>query len=85
MHQGIDAFNILSLTFTNKAAHEMKIVSLMVWVQVRAKTYGWELFTLFLPEFLDQEADKLGYPSIFAIYDSQDSLKSNFGIKKKYN
>jgi DNA helicase-2/ATP-dependent DNA helicase PcrA len=46
MHQGIDAFNILSLTFTNKAREMKKRISDIVGSS-EAKIFGWELFTRF--------------------------------------
>jgi DNA helicase-2/ATP-dependent DNA helicase PcrA len=62
MHQGIDAFNILSLTFTNKAAREMKNVSRILLVQVRLKNLWMGTFHSVFARILRSEADKLGYP-----------------------
>ena len=50
MQQGVDAFNILSLTFTNKAAREMKERIAAVVGAVKLRIYGWEPFTLYLQE-----------------------------------
>jgi DNA helicase-2/ATP-dependent DNA helicase PcrA len=47
LHQGVDAFNILSLTFTNKAAREMKKRISDIVGSSEAKIYGWELFLPF--------------------------------------
>jgi DNA helicase-2/ATP-dependent DNA helicase PcrA len=43
MSLGVDAFNILSLTFTNKAAREMKNVFLTLWAPAKLKPLD-ELF-----------------------------------------
>lgn len=55
MKQGVDSFNILSLTFTNKAAKEMKARIASVVGASEAKTFGWELFTRFLHVFYVQK------------------------------
>jgi DNA helicase-2/ATP-dependent DNA helicase PcrA len=82
MHQGIDAFNILSLTFTNKAAREMKKRISDVGSS-EAKNLWMGTFHSVFARILRSEADKLGYPSNFTIYDSQDSLRAISGIIKK--
>src|SRR5690554_3380953 len=75
MAQGVDPFNILSLTFTNKAAHEMKNrISKMVGSS-EAKNLWMGTFHSIFARILRSEADKLGYPSNFTIYDSQDSQR----------
>ena len=51
MEMGVDPFSILSLTFTNKAAREMKSEFLRLLEKVNQKVYGWELFILFLLEY----------------------------------
>ena len=50
---------------------------------MKPKTFGWELFTQYLREYLRSEADKLGYPSNFTIYDSQDSVRLISAIIKE--
>ncbi|TGD59574.1 ATP-dependent helicase [Flavobacterium humi] len=75
MHQGVDAFNILSLTFTNKAAREMKKRIADIVGNSEAKNLWMGTFHSVFAKILRLEADKLGYPSNFTIYDSQDSVR----------
>ena len=75
MHQGIDAFNILSLTFTNKAAREMKERISKIVGHSEAKNLWMGTFHSVFAKILRAESDKLGYPSNFTIYDSQDSQR----------
>jgi DNA helicase-2/ATP-dependent DNA helicase PcrA len=49
------------------------------------KIYGLELFTLFFAKILRIEADKLGYPTNFTIYDTQDSQKLVSSIISELN
>ena len=70
--QEIDAFNILALTFTNKAAREMKD-RIHKLVGGEAKNLWMGTFHSVFARILRFEADKLGYPSNFTIYDTQDS------------
>lgn len=73
MSQGVDAFNILALTFTNKAAREMKQrVAQMVGGSEAGNLWMGTFHSIFA-RILRVEADKLGYPRNFTIYDSQDS------------
>ncbi|MES2239053.1 MAG: UvrD-helicase domain-containing protein [Bacteroidota bacterium] len=83
MHQGVDAFNILSLTFTNKAAREMKVRISDIVGASEAKNLWMGTFHSIFAKILRSEADKLGYPSNFTIYDSQDSLRAISGIIKE--
>lgn len=64
MSQGVDAFNILALTFTNKAAKEMKGRIAEIVGSGEAKTYGWERFTQSLPKFYVLKAITLGFQVI---------------------
>ncbi|WP_447637250.1 ATP-dependent helicase [Flavobacterium microcysteis] len=75
MHQGVDAFNILALTFTNKAAREMKKRISDIVGSSEAKNLWMGTFHSVFARILRSEADKLGYPSNFTIYDSQDSAR----------
>lgn len=70
--KGVDPFNILSLTFTNKAAREMKErISTVVGNEARNLWMG--TFHSVFAKILRIEAEKIGFPSNFTIYDSDDS------------
>ncbi len=84
MSQGIDAFNILALTFTNKAAREMKDRIARI-VGTEAKNLWMGTFHSVFARILRFEADKLGYPSNFTIYDTQDSDRLIASIIKEMN
>ncbi len=73
MSQGVDPFNILALTFTNKAAREMKGRIAQIVGASEAKNLWMGTFHSIFAKILRFEADKLGYPSNFTIYDTQDS------------
>ena len=71
--QGIDPFSILSLTFTNKAAKEMKKRVGELVTENEARNIWMGTFHSVFAKILRIEADKLGYTSSFTIYDTQDS------------
>lgn len=72
IHKGVDPFNIIALTFTNKAAKEMRNrIETVVGNEARNLWMG--TFHSIFAKILRIEADKLGYPSHFTIYDSEDS------------
>jgi len=73
MHKGIDAFNILSLTFTNKAAKEMKERIATVMGEKETKNLWMGTFHSVFAKILRIEGEKLGFPANFTIYDTQDS------------
>lgn len=73
MNQGVDPFNILALTFTNKAAREMKKRISEIVGPSESKNLWMGTFHSIFAKILRFEADKLGYPSNFTIYDTQDS------------
>ncbi|MFL9843352.1 UvrD-helicase domain-containing protein [Flavobacterium sp. ST-119] len=83
MSQGVDAFNILSLTFTNKAAREMKQRIAGIVGNSEAKNLWMGTFHSVFAKILRFEADKLGFPSNFTIYDTQDSVRLISAIIKE--
>lgn len=83
MQQNVDAFNILALTFTNKAAREMKKrISEMVGAS-EAKNLWMGTFHSVFAKLLRFDGDKLGFPSNFTIYDTQDSQRLIASIIKE--
>ena len=85
MSQGVDSFNILALTFTNKAAKEMKERIATIVGTSEAKNLWMGTFHSVFARILRSEADKLGYPSNFTIYDTQDSDRLVGAIIKEMN
>lgn len=83
MSLGVDAFNILALTFTNKAAREMKKRIADIVGNNEAKNLWMGTFHSVFAKILRIEADKLGYPSNFTIYDTQDSVRLISAIIKE--
>ncbi len=83
MSKGVDAFNILSLTFTNKAAREMKQRISQIVGSTEAKNLWMGTFHSIFAKILRIESEKLGYPSNFTIYDSQDSQRLIASIIKE--
>ena len=73
MASGVDSFSILALTFTNKAAREMKGRIAELVGESEAKNLWMGTFHSVFARILRHEADKLGFPSNFTIYDTQDS------------
>ena len=74
--KGIDPFNILSLTFTNKAAREMKDRIARIVGDSEAKNLWMGTFHSIFARILRVEGHQLGYPSNFTIYDAEDSRKA---------
>ena len=83
MSEGIDPFNILSLTFTNKAAREMKLRISSIVGDSEAKNLWMGTFHSVFAKILRIEAERLGYPSNFTIYDTQDSQRLISSIIKE--
>ena len=73
MAKGVDAFNILALTFTNKAAKEMKERVEKILGNNEARNLYIGTFHSVFARILRSEAHRLGYPNSFTIYDTDDS------------
>jgi DNA helicase-2/ATP-dependent DNA helicase PcrA len=73
MAKGVDAFNILALTFTNKAAAEMKERIERILGNSEARNLYIGTFHSVFARILRAEAHRLGYPNNFTIYDADDS------------
>ena len=73
MEMGVDPFSILALTFTNKAAREMKSRISLIVGEEKSKNLWMGTFHSIFARILRSEAELLGYSSNFTIYDTQDS------------
>ncbi len=73
MANGVDAFNILALTFTNKAAKEMKERVEKILGNNEARNLYIGTFHSVFARILRFEAEKIGYPRNFTIYDTDDA------------
>jgi DNA helicase-2/ATP-dependent DNA helicase PcrA len=85
MEQGIDPFNVMALTFTNKAAKEMSERIGHIVGGGEAKNITMGTFHSVFSRILRYNADRLGYPSNFTIYDTQDSKSLLKDIIKELN
>ncbi len=82
--KGVDPFRILALTFTNKAAKEMKERIATIVGRSEAANIWMGTFHSVFSRILRAEADKLGYPKDFTIYDTDDSRSVIKGILKEW-
>ena len=73
MANGVDAFKILALTFTNKAAKEMKERVEKILVNKEARNLYIGTFHSVFARILRAEASRVGYPTSFTIYDTDDA------------
>ena len=85
IEKGNSPFNILSLTFTNKAAREMKARIGKLIGNSEAKALWMGTFHSVFAKILRFEAEKLGYPKNFTIYDTDDSKSVIKEILKTHN
>lgn len=83
--QGVTPWSILALTFTNKAAREMKErIAKIVGEKTASQLWMGTFHSMFL-KILRYEADKLGYSKQFSIYDTTDSKNLVSSIIKELN
>ena len=75
LSKGVDPFNILALTFTNKAAREMKERVIKLIGDGDARNVWMGTFHSVFAKILRIEGQHLGYPSNYTIYDSSDSKR----------
>jgi DNA helicase-2/ATP-dependent DNA helicase PcrA len=73
IQHGVDPFSILALTFTNKAAREMKIRIAEVIGEGEARNIWMGTFHSTFARVLRMECERINYPRNFTIYDTQDS------------
>ncbi len=85
LNSGVDAFNILALTFTNKAAREMKdrIEKMLGGTEARNLYIG--TFHSVFARILRSEGPRMGYPSNFTIYDTDDAKSLIKSMVKEQN
>ncbi|MBD5240278.1 MAG: UvrD-helicase domain-containing protein [Bacteroidales bacterium] len=73
LHQGIDPWRILALTFTNKAANEMRErIKAMVGERTASRLWMGTFHSIFR-RILATHTDRIGFKPGFTIYDSADS------------
>ena len=85
LSQGVDPFNILALTFTNKAAREMKSRIMELVGTTEGRNVWMGTFHSIFARILRIEGHVLGYPSNFTIYDTDDSKSVIKAILKDLN
>ena len=85
LNLGVDPFNVLALTFTNKAAREMKERIIKLVGNADAKNVWMGTFHSIFARVLRTEAFRMGYPSSFSIYDSDDTKRLIKTIIKEQN
>jgi DNA helicase-2/ATP-dependent DNA helicase PcrA len=83
IESGVDGFSILALTFTNKAAREMKNRIATLVGESEAKNLWMGTFHSVFARLLRADGHHLGFPSNFSIYDTQDAQRLISSIIKE--
>ncbi|MDP4728445.1 MAG: UvrD-helicase domain-containing protein [Schleiferiaceae bacterium] len=83
LEKGVDPFHVLALTFTNKAAREMQGRIAKLVDASSAKSLWVGTFHSVFARILRSEAGRLGFPSNFTIYDTEDAQKVLAGLIKE--
>jgi DNA helicase-2/ATP-dependent DNA helicase PcrA len=85
LNLGVDSFNILALTFTNKAAREMKNRIIELVGSSDAQNVWMGTFHSIFARVLRIDGHRLGYPANFTIYDTEDSKRVIRALIKENN
>jgi DNA helicase II / ATP-dependent DNA helicase PcrA len=85
LNLGVDAFSILALTFTNKAAREMKERILQLVNDSDAHNVWMGTFHSIFARVLRIEGHRLGYPPNYTIYDTDDTKRVMRALIKDNN
>src|SRR5215210_3041219 len=85
MAKGVDAFNILALTFTNKAAAEMKDRVEQILGNREARNLYIGTFHSVFARIMRAEAHRIGYPNAFTIYDTDDAKSVVKAVTQELN
>jgi DNA helicase-2/ATP-dependent DNA helicase PcrA len=85
MNRGVDAFNILALTFTNKAAAEMKERIGHILGTREARNLYIGTFHSVFARIMRAEAHRIGYPNSFTIYDTDDAKSVVKAVTQELN
>lgn len=85
LKQGVPPWNILALTFTNKAAREMQARIAGMVDEITARQLWMGTFHSKFMRILSMESDKLGYPKTFTVYDTSDTKNLLATIIKEQN
>ena len=83
LKSGVSPYNILALTFTNKAAKEMRNRIETIVGESDARSLWMGTFHSVFSKILRFESEKLNYPTNFTIYDTDDSKSLVRGIIKE--
>lgn len=85
IQSGVEPWKILTLTFTNKAAREMKDrIANILSIEQSERIWAGTFHSVFA-KILRIESDKFGFTSNFTIYDSEDQLSAIKSVMNRLN